>query len=257
MASPVIYRRKLGFIIGIDEYVQDKDKLKYCINDASDLNVALQKIGFETILGLNWNYQQFLERFNQFVENIKHDDLVLFYFAGHGKQSEEENFLLPSDYDYDYLRHEDDYIVDHAINAKYIIKKIDAKKCRVTIYLFDCCRLKTKQRTRAMPNQGLATIVPKLQTLIVFACAPGEVTLDETWNGRNGSFIENLLKHVTASDKDIEDVMRKVARDVHHQTRGVQQPFRTASLIGEVYLITQNSPSNKIYFLLKFCVMDF
>ena len=248
MASfSVTHQRKLGFIVGINEYVQDKDKLRYCINDARDLNEALQMMGFETILGLDWNYQQFLNRFNEFVEKIKHDDLVLFYFAGHGKQSEDENFLLPSDFNYDFLGHEHDYIVRHAINAKYIMQKIDGKKCCVTIYLFDCCRLKTKKKIRGIDtSQGLAPIIPKLQTLVVFACAPGEATLDETWNDRNGSFIENLLKNITAPGRDIEDILRKVARDVHHQTGGIQQPYRTTSLTGEVYLTAENSPGNKI-----------
>ena len=186
---------------------------------------------------MDWKYDQFKAEIDLFAKTITHEDLVLFYFAGHGKQSEDENFLLPSDYDYDYSDHEYNYIFQHAINVKYIMKKIDDRKCRYTIYLFDCCRVKAKIKTRETDaKQGLGSIIPKLQTLVVFACAPGEAALDETWNNRNGSFIENLLKHITKPDKDIEEIMKKVATDVNRQTRNTQLPHRMSSLIDEVYL---------------------
>jgi uncharacterized caspase-like protein len=251
MASSVVtYRRKRGLIIGINKYLRNSDSLQYCISDATDLNTTLQRIGFETSLELDCNYNELENKIDEFANKIECDDLVLFYFAGHGKQNEDENYLLPSDYDYDYRGDEHDYIVNHAINVKYIMKKIDSKKCRITIYLFDCCRLKTKMRHRAMPeNQGLAPISAKLQTLVVFACAPGEVTLDETWNNRNGSFIENLIKNITTPDKDIEEIMKKVAGDVNQQTSGVQLPYRTSSLVGEVYLVTKNNRGKDVFVL--------
>jgi uncharacterized caspase-like protein len=252
MASSVVaYRRKRGLIIGINKYLRNSDSLQYCINDATDLNTTLQHIGFETSLELDCNYNELKNKIDEFAKKIERDDLVLFYFAGHGKQNEDENYLLPSDYDYDYLGDEHDYIVNHAINVKYIMKKIDSRKCRITIYLFDCCRLKTKTRTRAMPpeNQGLAPIAAKLQTLVVFACAPGEATLDETWNNRNGSFIENLLNNITTPDKDIEEIMKKVAGAVNQQTSGVQLLYRTSSLLGEVYLVTKNNRGKDTFLL--------
>jgi hypothetical protein len=180
-------------------------------------------------------------KIDEFVKTIQDGDLVLFYFAGHGQQSGDENYLLPSDYHYNHFGHESDYIVSHAINVKYIIDEIDSKKGRITIYLFDCCRLKTKMRTRGTDaNQGLGPIPIKLQTLVVFACAPNEAVLDETWNNRNGSLMENLLKHITTPDKDIEEIMKKVTVAVNRQTGGIQLPYRTSSLIDDVCLVTKN-----------------
>ncbi|CAF1493496.1 unnamed protein product, partial [Rotaria sp. Silwood1] len=64
------------------------------------------------------------------------------------------------------------------------------------------------------------------QTLIVYACAPDSAVQDETRNNRNGSFIENLLKHITRPDKHIEKIMKDVADAVHLQTGGFQLPHR-------------------------------
>lgn len=251
MASPISYQRKLGLIIGINEYKRDCDRLQYCINDATDLNASLQNIGFKTSLGLDWKYDQFKTKIDQFAETITHEDLVLFYFAGHGKQSEDDNFLLPSDYDYDYSDHEHKYIFQHAINVKYIMKKIDDRKCRYTIYLFDCCRVKIKIKKRETDaKQGLGYIIPKLQTLVVFACAPNEAVLDETLNNRNGCFIENLLKHIMKPDKDIEQIMKTVATDVNRQTGNAQLPHRMTSLTDEVYLATK---TGKLSYATNYC----
>ena len=249
MASPTVYQRKRALIIGINKYAGRDDSLQYCINDATDLNTTLRSIGFQTSLALDCSLNELNNEANRFVETIESGDLVLFYFAGHGQQNEDENYLLPSDYDYDYSTDEHVYIVSHAINVKYIMKKIDVKKCHVTIYLFDCCRKKIKPRHRAInANEGLGPIAVKLETLVVFACAPGETTLDETWNDRNGSFIEHLLKHIATPNRDIEEIMKKVAANVNRQTAGVQLPYRLSSLTGEVYLVETHDQGKNIFF---------
>jgi uncharacterized caspase-like protein len=244
MASSIIYQRKCALIIGINDY--QSDPLKYCINDAEDLNTTLQRIGFNTTLKLNCNYSELNRTIDRFTETIGSNDLILFYFAGHGKQMEDQNYLLPADYEYDYRGYERDYIGDHAINVQYIMRKFDKTKCRITVYIFDCCR--NLVRTRATnTNQGLLPMNAPSQTLIVYACAPGKAVLDETRNDRNGSFIENLLKHIETPNRDIEDIMKNVANDVNIETHGVQLPYRTSSLTKSVYLITNNNQSKDVF----------
>jgi uncharacterized caspase-like protein len=232
-------------IIGINKYL--RDPLNYCINDATDLKITLRRMNFQISPGENCSLNEFYNIVDTFANTIQQNDLVLFYFAGHGKQNEDDNFLLPSDYDYDYRGHERDYITNHAINVKYIIKKIDDKKCRVTIYLFDCCRNLIKTRASNV-SRGLSPMYAPLQTLIVFACAPGKEVQDETRNNRNGSFIENLLKYIATPNRDIEEIMKDVACDVNSQTNGFQLPYRTSSLTGKVFLVTNNDQGKYVFF---------
>jgi len=244
MAVPISYQQKRALIIGINKY--PRDPLQYCINDAEDLNTTLKRIDFDTLLGLDCSLNEFKRQVDIFVKTIDPNDLVLFYFAGHGKQNEDENYLLPSDYDYDYEAHERDYITQSAINIKYIMKKIDDRKCCVTIYLFDCCRHLI--RTRAFnSNVGLLPMIPQLQTLIVFSCAPGKSVQDETRNNRNGSFIENLLSYISTPDKDIEEIMKNVAGAVNLQTGGFQLPYRTSSIINKVCLVTNHDQGKDVF----------
>jgi hypothetical protein len=237
MSVSFAYQRKRALIIGINEYPHDP--LHYCVNDATDLKTTLQRINFDVTLGLNVNFSEFSRTIDTFANTIQRNDLVLFYFAGHGKQMEDQNYLLPLDYHYDHGGHERDYITHHAINVQHITKKIDDRKCRTTIYIFDCCRFLV--RTGAInPNQGVISMNVPLETFIVYTCVPGKAIQEETGNNRNGSFIQNFLKHIETSGKDIEEIMRNVARDVNIQTGGAQLPYRTSSLTDKVCLVTNN-----------------
>ena len=238
MASSVIYERKRALVIGINKY--PRDSLLYCVNDAKDLQTSLQRIGFDVSLGLDCNLNELYETVDIFLKSIQRNDLVLFYFAGHGKQMDDQNYLLPSDYKYGYRGHEREYIVEHAVNVQYIIQKIDESKCRISIYLFDCCRKLVKDRSKNQ-DKGLLPISAPFQTLIVFGCAPGRMVMDETYNKRNGSFTENLLKYITIPNKDIEEIMKNVAYDVNLQTAGYQLPYRTSSLTENVYIVTDTN----------------
>ncbi|CAF1443618.1 unnamed protein product [Adineta steineri] len=162
MASSVIYKNKRALIIGINDYSRDPDRLKYCINDATDLSMALQNIGFNVTLGKNCNLIEFRNFVDTFTDTIERNDLVLFYYAGHGKQHDDHNYLLPLDYDYIHQKSESTYIADHAISIKNFI------------------------RTRgANVNQGLSPMSAPSQTLIVFACAPalrnGNIGTNAIW----------------------------------------------------------------------------
>ena len=120
------YKRKKALIIGIDSYRQNP--LKYCVNDAEDLKTTLKRVGFDVSIGLNCHQTKFYGKIDKFVEELQSMDLALFYFAGHGKQNDDQNYLLPAEYDYDYRGSEHQYLVDHAINVKYITNAIDKKK---------------------------------------------------------------------------------------------------------------------------------
>ncbi|CAF4893753.1 unnamed protein product, partial [Rotaria magnacalcarata] len=215
MTSSRVYQRKRALLIGINTY--RTDSLKYCINDANDLATTLDRIGFKVLQGVDCKRTEFHQMVENFVKGIQRTDLTFFYFSGHGKQCENENYLLPSDYDYDYKTRESIYLLDNAVSVQ---KNVRAKG--------------------DSDQQGLSPMHASSETLIAYACAPGAVAVDETRNGRNGYFAEHLLKHIVTPNNDVEDILKIVAREVKLQTAGFQVPFRTSSLTEKVCLVTSN-----------------
>ena len=79
MASSVSYQRKRALIIGINDY--SRDPLQYCINDAEDLNATLQRIDFDTSLGVDCNLQEFYYKVDTFAKTIERNDIVFILFC--------------------------------------------------------------------------------------------------------------------------------------------------------------------------------
>jgi len=82
--------RKLALVIGISDYQEGK-KLPNTVNDAKEMSTALERMGFlihDNEPKLNLKYKEMRDILHAFADSIKARDMVLFYFAGHGRQWE-------------------------------------------------------------------------------------------------------------------------------------------------------------------------
>lgn len=83
-------RRKLALVIGISKY-EDGQDLSNSENDATKMSSALKEIGFlihENRPIINATCDQIEHILIDFRKSIKNQDIVVFYFAGHGRQWE-------------------------------------------------------------------------------------------------------------------------------------------------------------------------
>lgn len=80
-------RRKLALVVGIDEY-DNFPPLRCSKNDANDMASALRSINFEVKLMITVDQAEMEHAIIDFRKLITRDDIVLFYFAGHGVQLE-------------------------------------------------------------------------------------------------------------------------------------------------------------------------
>lgn len=80
-------RNKLALVIGNNEY-EARNHLQNPVNDATDMMDALERIGFDVEKCENGTYKEMEYWLNTFVNQIQSNDMVLFYFAGHGHQWE-------------------------------------------------------------------------------------------------------------------------------------------------------------------------
>lgn len=98
-----------GLVVGIDDYIADKNDLAGAVNDANDIARALGKIGAKQVLKLTdakATKKAIQSGWFALVEKAKPGDTIIFTYAGHGAQEPEpegrngeadgknENFLL-------------------------------------------------------------------------------------------------------------------------------------------------------------------
>ncbi len=130
--------RKIALIIGNGNYSQSKNKLKYSAKNAQDLSNLLETIDFD----VNASYtdierdDQMNDILRQFVNRVEDGDLILFYFCGHGYQTENHNYLIPIGDNQ--IENEHD-IVDFSINVQHALQLlVEKNKSYVTIFILNC-----------------------------------------------------------------------------------------------------------------------
>ncbi|CAF4181092.1 unnamed protein product, partial [Rotaria sordida] len=230
--------------IGIGKY-DYCEELQNPENDANDMSKALESIGFAVTKKLDLKRAEMKHVVIDFEESIEADDMVLFYFAGHGIQWEDQNYLIPKDSP----TLNGAALNKSAINAQDILDTLSDRNPYVTIFLLDCCRkyhLRNPEVDARDPDPSGSKSVGlkpmhKAGSLIAFACAPGTIAI-EGKGQRNGLFTKHLLKHITTENDDIQMILRDVAKGVTKESKSKQIPFVSASLLErDIYLYSQQT----------------
>ena len=234
MATANRNRNKLALLIGNNAY-ETGDVLKCCTNDAHDLSNKLRSIGFTTTVETDGDFFTMRKTIDDFADRISSNDLVVFFFAGHGLQWNDQNYLLPIDTNRIFMK---EHLWDRAINAQCTLNLMSAMNPYAIVFILDCCRgywIKNEAlrgaRTRngSLPQTGLANMSAVVGSLVAFACAPGETAEDVASNGRNGLFTFHLLEHIAKPNVSVEDILCDVCNAVVTETNGGQTPHRVSS----------------------------
>ena len=128
---------RIALVIGNAGY-QNVSKLANPVNDARDIAAGLKSLGFEVLLGedMDWaSMRRIIGEFGDKIANAK-GGMSLFYYAGHGIQYNQENYLIPvelkalkkGDIDFD------------AVELRRVFGKMRDAKTDVNIVILDACR---------------------------------------------------------------------------------------------------------------------
>lgn len=232
MASPTAETQEQGkrvaLIVGNNDY--SISPLKNAVNDARLMDKALKAAGFKTILRENVTQTAFQEATAEFLQQLGPDDTALFFYAGHGIQIENENFLVPVDFE----------AATSVIQAKFrcfsMALLLDSLKNRPkrSIIVLDACRSNPVAQAQSL-QAGLAQ--PQnagKETYIAFSTAPGQVAADNP-DGRNSWFTEALTDLLATPGLTIQEVFTRVSSRVSSDTEGRQTPWIVSTLTNTFY----------------------
>jgi uncharacterized caspase-like protein len=219
---------RLALVIGNGSY---KDApLANPVNDATAIAKTLQGLGFKVILRTNVSQSQMRAAVREFGDELHANRGVgLFYFAGHGMQINNRNFLIPVGTD---IRREYE-VEDQSVDAGSVLSMMQSARARVNIVILDACRNNPFARSFRNSTVGLAPMQAPAGTLLAYATAPGEVASDGT--GDNGLYTQHLLNNMRVPGLKIEDVFKNVRASVRQESAGRQTPWENTSLEGEFY----------------------
>jgi formylglycine-generating enzyme required for sulfatase activity len=235
MIVPARAEKRVALVIGNAAY-KNAATLQNPRNDAQDVAAVLQRLGFETIVGLDLDRDGMEDATIKFARAARDADVALVYYSGHAMQRHGINYLMPvdavlhDDADLRRLTRVDD-IVDDLSQAKNLrILVLDS--CRVNPLADELSR--SMELTRGPPvDRGIARMIAPKGMIISFATQPGQTAADG--QGRNSPYTMAFLKNIETTE-EIGAVFHHMTADVYNETKGKQLPELSLSYIGDFYL---------------------
>lgn len=223
--------KRLALVIGNDAY--SVSPLKNAVNDARAMDKALQSAGFRTVLLENGKKADIDKIVGEFLDMLGPDDTALFFYAGHGVQIDNENFLVPVDFEPGNSISSAKF---NCISLAQIFDELNRKRAKRNIIILDACRSNPVADKYSL-EAGLAR--PQnagKETLIAYSTGPGQVAADNP-DGRNSWFSESLSGLIAQPGLTVEinEIWNRVRKQVSDETAGRQTPWTISSLTSNFY----------------------
>jgi hypothetical protein len=214
--------RRVALVIGNGNYHEAVlPKLPNPPNDAEDISKALRGFGFEVIERKDQTLEGMNRAIAEFGSKIGGSEAALFYFAGHGIQVKNQNYLIPVN-----AKIESEASVPYqGVNVNQILDEMDNGKASANIVMLDACRNNPiTGKFRSGQARGLASpsSTPK-GTVIIYATDPGNVASDG--EGRNGLFTAGLLTAFKGKDLSLDGILTVASAEVEQASSQTQTPY--------------------------------
>jgi hypothetical protein len=240
---PNVYANRKALIIGNDSY-KFVQPLLNAREDAKAMADGLKKAGYQITLLLDQDERSFKAAIRTFRSRIEPGDEVALFFAGHGVQLGNVNYLVPLDV----AGESEDQLRDEAIPLQRLLDDMSEKKAKFTLAMIDACRdnpFRSNGRAMGGGSRGLAPTTAATGQMIVFSAGTGQQALDRLGandKNKNGVFTRVFVKEMLKPNLTVDRLIRKVRNEVVEMAKSVgheQVPAIYDQTIGEFYLLKQ------------------
>lgn len=219
---------RTALVIGNSNY--KSSLLKNPVNDATDMSRVLKQLGFSVILKINAGRRDMMDALNEFGRNLVRSEIGIFYFAGHGMQIDNTNYLIPVGAR---VESESDVMYE-GVEAGRILGKMKDAGNRLNVVILDACRNNPFARSFRASSQGLAKMDAPPGSILAYATSPG--SLAEDGSGRNGVYTGSLLKNLIDPGLTVQELFNQTGLDVMQKTSRKQVPWVSSTPVPRFFL---------------------
>ncbi len=201
-------------------------------NDAIDMAKQLSAMGYQVHNGgplLDLDQVGIERAIRAFAQQLPEEANALFYFAGHGMDSQSDNYLIPINHNLAY----ETQLRDRAVSVRSIVELFTlANPKGINVFLLDACRDSPLKSSVRSTRQGLTRLsdIPR-GVFVGYAADSGQTAEDGL--GRNGTYTGELLNVMRESPEVIIEIAhKKVAERVYQKTDGRQFPVSENKIYG-------------------------
>ena len=243
-AAPAHAEKRVALVVGNNDY-RNVPKLLKAVNDARTMGDTLKQLGFTVMVAENQSRQAFSQTLLAFDKAVEAGDTAFFFFAGHGFEIAGQNFLLPTDVPAA-TEGQEELVRDASILADRIIERLQNRKVRTAILVFDACRNNPFERAGTRAVAGGGGLAPMTQlpegVFSVFSAGPRQTALDRLSNddtNPNSVFTRTFAKELTQPGVNLVQVAQRTRRLVSEMAETVrhkQIPVYFDQMVDDVFL---------------------
>tara|TARA_A100001011_G_C14317025_1_gene848428 strand:- start:4799 stop:5764 length:966 start_codon:yes stop_codon:yes gene_type:complete len=224
---------KLALLIGLNYSNDEKYKLNGSYNDVllmkehlinhenfntDNILILTDKIGYNT--QLNATYSNIVNRIQEMINISTKNDILFFYFSGHGSQindlnndenDKKDEVFIPSDY-------------NNNIITDDLLKSLFSTSSSTIFSIFDCCSSGTmtdlKYNYTFSPHQLTNKLTQKEEgkMISISSCQQNtdsyEIQFNDLDNKFYSIFTYNLVKHLTKNKETFDSLMNSLKNNI-------------------------------------------
>ena len=224
--------QKYALVIGNGAYTGSLSRLANPENDANDIALLLTQLGFSVEKILNGSQPQMESAILRLHEKLSapKNSYGFFFYAGHGVQSNGENFLIPVDANIP----NENYLRNRAVSVQVLLDDLNDAQNALNVVVLDACRDNPFGWSRG-GSRGLAIVSRQpADSIIVYATSAGQRASDG--EGRNGLFTSQLLPNLATPGIEVSEVFRRTGADVAEASSRQQIPAVYNQFFGTAFL---------------------
>ena len=214
-------QKRIAFVIGNGYYKYDHFLANPTL-DADYVTEALQSRGFDVILEHNGtksvfdaDFKRFLEKAIEYGEN----SVALFYYAGHGMQLEERDYLIPID-----ASHETTAKAKaECIEINEVVKQLQSNSRLQNLIIIDACRTK---RNRGSEYDFMAPATDD-GTNVLYSTKSGDWADDGS--GLHSAFAEAFVDNIQIEGLTWGQIAENIIYEVKDKINQTGLPFGIAN----------------------------
>jgi uncharacterized caspase-like protein len=243
-AAPAHAEKRVALVIGNNDY-KNVSKLQKAVNDARTMGETLKQLGFSVMVAENQNRAQFSQSLLAFDNAVGPGDTAFFFYAGHGFEIAGQNYLLPTDVPAA-TEGQEELVRDSSVLADRIIERLQNKRVRTSILVFDACRNNPfeRQGTRAVAGGGGLAPMSQLPEGVfsIFSAGYKQTALDRLSNddiSPNSVFTRTFAKELLTPGENLVEVAqhtRKLVSEMADKIGHRQIPAYTDQMVDNVFL---------------------
>src|ERR1700744_3562180 len=242
--APAHAEKRVALVIGNNEY-RNVPKLQKAVNDARTMGDTLKRLGFNVMGAENQDRAQFSQSLLAFDKAVGPGDTAFFFYAGHGFEIAGQNYLLPTDVP-PATEGQEELVRDASVLADRIVERLQNKKARTSILVFDACRNNPFERSGTRAVAGGGGLAPMTQlpegVFSIFSAGYKQTALDRLSNddtSPNSVFTRTFAKELLQPGEDLVEVAqhtRKLVSEMADSIGHRQIPAYTDQMVDNVFL---------------------